>query len=195
MNFFPNPNFGVEMLFFLCTGFFMLAQSEPVTSADYLSEVWTVHPESYDNYTQLEEPASDHYYDYVPYVLPEGWPFSGGPDYTCFYYYFYKASCYPNNATAFPGVSWKQLDDKWRNWWHYPCFYYTEEALLAATDNTLTNATFSCEGHSYRIDHDTINVKTQWWSYVYESQVRNLTGKLRSFFLTNNYQGRLSIFF
>ena len=191
------------MLIFLCTGFFVLGQSESVTSTEYFPEVSTVHPETYDNYTEMEAPDPDHGslydyeydYDYSHHVPPGGWPapdpypYGGGPDYTCFYYYYYKASCYPNNATAFPGVSWKQLDEKWRTWWDYPCFYYTEEALLAASENTLTNATFSCDGHSYRIDQDTINIKIQWWSYVYESEVRNLTGKLRSFFRSNNYLG------
>ncbi len=61
----------------------------------------------------------------------------------------YDPKCYANNATAFPGVTWRELKDNWGVWWEYPCIYYTEEAFLAATDPHFRYARVPCDDKTY----------------------------------------------
>ncbi len=70
-------------------------------------------------------------------------------DYVCLFYKT-ELECYPDNATVVPGASWRDVKQKWGGpWWDYPCFYYTEQALLSLTDDTFNNTSFMCQGHKY----------------------------------------------
>ena len=74
-----------------------------------------------------------------------------------------KVYCWPTSddchhaaSTPFPRVNWKQLNTKYKNnwqsgpWWEYPCFYYSEEALLSLSANDSDTLQFKCEDDKER---------------------------------------------
>ncbi len=71
-------------------------------------------------------------------------------EYVCvFHLSLSERLCYPRNATAMPGVPWTQIKQQWGSWWEYPCFYYSEVALMSVTDRTADDIAFICEGNLY----------------------------------------------
>ncbi len=106
--------------------------------------------------------------------------------------------CFETDATAFPGVSWQQVKQNWDTWWDYPCFYYTEEALLSVTDPSYRS--ILCEGQThwysgcnwYFREAIVENYSLQEYLDVYREDMylEGAGSNLQQFFKNHNYQSR-----
>ncbi len=87
----------------------------------------------------------DHDYGYTTPRITTYWPY----DYKVYCWTSFNDCRHPA-STPFPGVSWKQLNSKYSNrpfqrWW-YPCFYYSEEALLSLSlEDPSASLTVKCD--------------------------------------------------
>ncbi len=94
----------------------------------------------------------DYHYITTPKVVTE-WPYD-----VRVYCWRSRSDCHHPASTPFPGVNFKELKAKYnRKWWEYPCFYYTEDALMSVTDDTFLYSTFKCERNWYYW------MNNSWW--------------------------------
>ncbi len=131
-------------------------------------------------------PAEDYvypYYDYDTYEFYDTWHMTPRDCLTAADYHKHPL-CFPDNATALPGVLWKQIEDNWANWWEYPCFYYTEQALLSVTDENIDQYTFLCEGDYFWFQNG-IWYKNRHWNFAKPLDVND---SLTYFFNKNDNQ-------
>ncbi len=67
---------------------------------------------------------------------------------------FTQESCTERGSTPFPGVSWDRLHYRWDQWWHYPCVFYSEQAVRSKTDDSFVYEDFYCQDYHYYWDQD-----------------------------------------
>ena len=107
--------------------------------------------------------------------------------------------CHHPASTPFPGVNWKYLNARFHNsykthdpWFKYPCFYYTEEALLTVLDETSTFAVFECDGRMFDRSNGTWlsrSVIDRWGTGDTFIELWNQPTQLSHFFHENNFTG------
>ena len=131
------------------------------------------------------------------------WPYEAK-----FYCWTSPLDCHHPASTPFPGVDWKRLNTKyknrpWQSWWEYPCFYYSEEALMSLqgdTDNQYL--TFTCAGdredESFAWINGTLYYRHKLTAWDQSGEIsNNLVAKwdqpmhLEAFFERNNLSGSI----
>ncbi len=135
------------------------------------------------------------------------------PRNTTYWPYEYKIYCWPTfdechhpASTPFPDVNWKQLNTKYKNkwqsgpWWEYPCFYYSEEALLSLSANDSATLQFKCSDDKRRgmfLWHNRTwlqrRPQSNWPGgeddYYEFNQIPTQPSQMKSFFERNNFTG------
>ncbi len=72
----------------------------------------------------------------------------------------YFQGCEHVGVTPPGGVAWRSIYDRWRHWWHYPCVYYTEQALQSLTNDSFVYERLYCQGNLYYWQDD------YWWVHI-----------------------------